>query len=195
MEKEIKIDVVLPQWRNTKLVEAAIIDDILPPSTDDPEGYSSKWKLKLRMGEHLYYSLMVEDGFIKDKEEAEVMKGGYFVRDAMGKTRWVEREYFESEHVRIASVPTVESAPVGATFDFSEALLLLRMGNRLRRRDWNGPGQFVWFRRGWTELSAEGATTKYSGCFYLRNAQGKSVCGWVPSTGDLISDQWEVAND
>lgn len=96
--------------------------------------------------------------------------------------------------------------------DFGWALSCLKAGNKMARRGWNGKGQFVVMM---PELKlpphssqAPGAkvndrTAKYIGedtpldsrpYFALFNAQGQWQPGWVPSTGDLLAEDWELVD-
>ena len=91
---------------------------------------------------------------------------------------------------------------------FSDALKLLKEGKKLARSGWNGKNQFVVmmpalylppYNTQDTLRKVNDRTAKYIGedkpldsqpYFALYNAQGKWQPGWVPSTGDLLADDW-----
>lgn len=71
---------------------------------------------------------------------------------------------------------------------FSWALTLLNTGHRLRRRGWNGKGQ-------WVALQRPDENSKMNAPYlYLNNTFGVLV-PWVPSQGDLFAHDWEVSPD
>ncbi|TVM31215.1 DUF2829 domain-containing protein [Oceanidesulfovibrio marinus] len=78
----------------------------------------------------------------------------------------------------------METEPTLVNFEY--ALGALKEGCRMRRRGWNGLGQYVQMQQP-TERSK--MTAPYC---YLHNTQGGLV-PWVPSQGDLFADDWELA--
>ena len=85
--------------------------------------------------------------------------------------------------------------------DFSEALLCLKQEKKMARYSWNGKGQWVVMMPGlYLEAGlCNGRTRKHLGdnvpldsqpYFVLKNAQDKWQPGWVPSTGDLLANDW-----
>lgn len=84
--------------------------------------------------------------------------------------------------------------------NFSEALILLKEGKKLSRTGWNGKNQWVVMMPAlYLEAGmVNGRTRKFIGdnpldsqpYFALMNTQGKWQPGWVPSTGDLLSEDW-----
>lgn len=95
-------------------------------------------------------------------------------------------------------------------FDFGAALTHLKAGRAVMRGGWNGKGQFVCmmpalqlppFNTQGTERKVNDRTAKWIGVdtpldcqpyFALFNAQKKWQPGWVPSTGDLLANDWCV---
>ena len=67
--------------------------------------------------------------------------------------------------------------------NFETILSELKAGHRVARSGWNGANQFVYMTR---------FTSECLPCFMLRNAQGKSQPGWVPSIGDLLAEDWGI---
>lgn len=84
-----------------------------------------------------------------------------------------------------------------AMADFSAALSWLKDGKRAARAGWNGKGQFVVLipganldRSAAVGLGADIENLSFDDVLALKNAGGDLVCGWVPSTGDLMADDW-----
>ena len=93
-------------------------------------------------------------------------------------------------------------------FSFSTALDLLKQGNKITRKGWNGADQWlsiscpdtkdVAAEHFWSPHNAEyarqnGGSAKVAPCITLKNAQGMIIMGWIPSVGDLFADDWMIA--
>lgn len=84
-----------------------------------------------------------------------------------------------------------------ATFSFSEAVKYLRRGMKVSRKGWNGKGQYVRMVDPYNDAAfqviekADIDGTLYT-YFALKNAQNGFI-PWVPSTGDLLADDWIFA--
>lgn len=92
--------------------------------------------------------------------------------------------------------------------DFSTALHLLKKGNKLQRKGWNGKDQFVVmmpalylppYNSQEPGAKVNDRTAKHIGVdvpldsqpyLALKNAQGKWQPGWLPSQGDLFAEDW-----
>lgn len=92
--------------------------------------------------------------------------------------------------------------------DFQWALWMLKEGHKVARRGWNGQGQWVVLMPGLylapynsqsEERKVNDRTAKYIGedkpldsqpYFALSTAQGKWQPGWVPSTSDILAEDW-----
>lgn len=69
--------------------------------------------------------------------------------------------------------------------NFGEALQVLKEGDRVSRRGWNGPGQYL-------ELQVPDAHSKMTRPYvYITTVQGDLV-PWLASQTDLLSDDWYV---
>lgn len=85
-----------------------------------------------------------------------------------------------------------------ATFSFSEAIKYLRRGIKVSRKGWNGKGQYVRKVDPYNDAAfqvlekadIDGTLYPY---FALKNAQNGFI-PWVPSTGDLLADDWIFAD-
>ena len=76
--------------------------------------------------------------------------------------------------------------------DFGEALKTLKEGKKVARAGWNGKGQFVEKYGPYSICHPENNELRTSAEFlHLKNAQDIYV-PWVPSTGDLFAEDWEV---
>lgn len=85
--------------------------------------------------------------------------------------------------------------------NFGNALMALKDGLVASRRGWNGRGMFVYYvppasYKAQTGVAkkfyGEEAMVPYAGYFALKNADGQ-VHVWVPSTGDLLAEDWTLA--
>ena len=84
---------------------------------------------------------------------------------------------------------------------FSEALVELKVGKKVARKGWNGKNQFVYMVAG-DKFPAQNKAIKgyfkddlvpYLPYFALKNAQD-TVATWVPSVGDLLAEDWHIAD-
>jgi hypothetical protein len=97
--------------------------------------------------------------------------------------------------------------------NFSDALVALKDGKPIQREGWNGKGQFVVmmpalylppYNTQGTERKVNDRTAKWIGednpldCqpyIAIYNAQKKWQPGWIPSTGDLFADDWQIVDN
>lgn len=97
---------------------------------------------------------------------------------------------------------------VSPYFSFSKALELLKQGEKITRKGWNGADQWLSIScpdtkdvaadNFWSPHNAEfarknGGSAKVAPCITLKNAQGMIIMGWIPSAGDLFADDWMIA--
>lgn len=66
--------------------------------------------------------------------------------------------------------------------NFSEALIELKKGQRLKRNGWNGKNLYV----------TTYVSTYCDDMFVIVNAITASVSCWVPSVSDLYAEDWEI---
>lgn len=85
--------------------------------------------------------------------------------------------------------------------NFSEALELIKQGQRLRRKGWNGKGMFLFLVAGSTfqvnrppllGIYPEGTTINYHAHVDMRTADG-TIVPWLCSQTDMLAEDWEVA--
>lgn len=91
------------------------------------------------------------------------------------------------------------------SFDFSEALLYMKGGFRVRRAGWNGKGMWICYGQGNT-IEADQFWNKHTRAFAMENegkaevlpyiimktADNKILMGWLASQTDMLADDWEV---
>ena len=89
---------------------------------------------------------------------------------------------------------------------FSVALIALRKGHKVMRSGWNGKNQYVvaqcvptattadkiWNAHNKAHAESIGGSIVVAPYCTLKTAQNTLAMGWVPSTGDLFADDWEV---
>lgn len=84
------------------------------------------------------------------------------------------------------------------TFDFGEALRLLKQGKKLTRDGWNGKGQFVYYVPAESyvamtdaakSIAAEDGKVSYRAYLALKTVQG-DIAVWVPSVSDCLAEDW-----
>jgi len=68
--------------------------------------------------------------------------------------------------------------------NFGGALEALRVGARVTRKRWNGPGQYIEMQ--WPDEHSK-MTLPY---LYIKTVQGDLV-PWLASQTDLLADDWE----
>ena len=86
--------------------------------------------------------------------------------------------------------------------DFSDALMWLKEGKRVRRAGWNGKGQYVILIPGDHLARSAGygfgeaiGEFSFGDVLCLKNAQDIMQPGWIPSMGDLLATDWQVVTD
>ena len=89
------------------------------------------------------------------------------------------------------------------SFDFGEALRLLKQGKKVARKGWNGKGQFVVYQKGYpngipcNKQTAEawglneGDLFRCEPYLQIRTADGSHAM-WSPSISDCLAEDWEV---
>lgn len=89
---------------------------------------------------------------------------------------------------------------VGETFDFSRALDLLKAGDKVARKGWNGKDMFIFLVPGSKFLVnrppllgiyPEGTEITYHAHIDMKTAQGYAV-PWLASQADLLAEDWIV---
>lgn len=85
--------------------------------------------------------------------------------------------------------------------EFSEALIHIKMGNRVARTGWNGRGMFIFLVPGSTfavdrppllGIYPEGTVIKYCAHIDMKTADG-FVVPWLASQTDLLADDWQIS--
>ena len=89
--------------------------------------------------------------------------------------------------------------------NFGKAIELLRQGERLCRKGWNGKNMFVVYQKGYPDgircnkqtadawgLS-EGDLFKVEPYLQIKMSNGSHAM-WVPSINDVLAEDWEISN-
>ena len=72
-------------------------------------------------------------------------------------------------------------------FDFGVALGMLRDGERVTRRGWNG-------RRMWLKLQTPDSHSKMTLPYIYMSTVTGDLVPWVASQSDLLTDDWELVS-
>lgn len=89
---------------------------------------------------------------------------------------------------------------------FGDALAALKAGHKVARAGWNGKGQYVvaqgaskqieaayiWNPHNKAHAEKLGGYIDVAPYCTLKTAQDSLAMGWVPSTGDLFAEDWEI---
>lgn len=74
--------------------------------------------------------------------------------------------------------------------DFSQALIEIKLGNKLARTGWNGNDMFVYLCRD-NSWIAKGCLWKTRAMLVLKNSDN-TIGSWVPSVSDILTDDWYI---
>lgn len=88
---------------------------------------------------------------------------------------------------------------------FEQALTSLKSGKRVTNAKWNGKNQYLFMMPGYKSVQANetlskaakispGSNVAIAPYLMLRNSEG-IFSNWVPSNGDLFSNEWEIIDD
>lgn len=94
------------------------------------------------------------------------------------------------------------------TFNFGAAIHALKLGMKVRRKNWNGKGMFLWLKPA-TVIKAEwckdpmlkelaernSGEISALGTICMFTAQGEILTGWLASQTDILSEDWEIVNN
>lgn len=84
--------------------------------------------------------------------------------------------------------------------NFENALMALKVGNKLTRSGWNGKDMFLFLVPGsrftvnrppLSEVYPEGTVIDYHAHIDMKTAQGYIV-PWIASQADILADDWEL---
>lgn len=70
--------------------------------------------------------------------------------------------------------------------DFGDALRALKSRQRVTRRGWNGPGQ-------WLELQVPDEHSKMKRPYVYISPVGGDLVPWLASQSDMLAEDWELA--
>lgn len=83
--------------------------------------------------------------------------------------------------------------------EFGRAVELLKLGEALTRKGWNGRGMFIYYvppgaypaRTGVAQQYYGDKLVPYNAYFAIKNVD-ESVSTWVPSINDVLAEDWEI---
>jgi Protein of unknown function (DUF2829) len=87
--------------------------------------------------------------------------------------------------------------------NFGEALAALKRGERVRRKDWNGKGQYLFLvdgsefqvnRAPLNKIYPERTGVTYHAHIDMFTAEGY-VVPWLASQADLLDEDWEIRDE
>lgn len=89
--------------------------------------------------------------------------------------------------------------------DFSEALIAVKSGYRIKRLGWNGLDQYVVVKYGYKSIPANvahslahnvkvGTIVSVSPYLEIKTTHGE-IFPWTPSQGDLMAQDWELLGE
>ena len=94
--------------------------------------------------------------------------------------------------------------------NYGDALQLLKAGEKLQRKGWNGAGMYIFMRPGDTvenayiakvktipqsvkdDFAASGSDMEFLPCLCMFTAQRTIVTGWLASQTDMLAEDWQV---
>lgn len=88
----------------------------------------------------------------------------------------------------------------GEQFDFGQALVYLKKGNKVARQNWNGKGMFIFLVEGSTfqvsrppllGIYPEGTTINYHAHIDMKTADG-IIVPWLASQTDMLAEDWNL---
>lgn len=111
---------------------------------------------------------------------------GYLVKYSDGYISWSPKKQFE------------EAYKMSGEMNFGHALELLKRGEKVARKGWNGKGMFIFIasefefvtKANMETFQKSGVTVDDTIC--MLNAQGDCVVGWLASQTDMLADDWEI---
>ena len=107
-------------------------------------------------------------------------------KDYEGYISWSPKDVFDATYRPVDGLP------------FGMALELAKQGAHIKRKGWNGEGQFVYLLKGDRIAAGLGygfgeylGEPTFADTLILRNTQNQ-LATWVPSIGDLLATDWAV---
>jgi hypothetical protein len=76
-------------------------------------------------------------------------------------------------------------------YNFSDALMLLKDGNRLCRKNWNGKNMYIFIIKNWTYTNE--INDNYENLpFIAMKTFDEKIVPWLASQTDILSNDWEI---
>lgn len=133
-------------------------------------------------GEYAKYS--GRNSILTEKGESENDKG-YKVTYEDGYVSWSPEKVFNEAYKKSGEM------------NFGHALELIKRGEKVARKGWNGKGMFLFIATG-KEFESENFGDKLpeiiNDVICMKTAQNTICIGWLASQTDMLAEDWELIN-
>lgn len=108
---------------------------------------------------------------------------GYLVKYSDGYISWSPKKQFE------------EAYKMSGKMNFGHALELLKRGEKVARKGWNGKGMFLFLATG-KQFESDNLGDQLpeivNDVICMKTAQNTICIGWLASQTDMLADDWEI---
>lgn len=108
---------------------------------------------------------------------------GYLVKYSDGYISWSPKKQFE------------EAYKISGEMSFGHALELLKRGEKVARKGWNGKGMFLFLATG-KQFESDNLGDQLpeivNDVICMKTAQNTICIGWLASQTDILADDWEI---
>lgn len=108
---------------------------------------------------------------------------GYLVKYSDGYISWSPKKQFE------------EAYKMSGEMNFGHALELLKRGEKVARKGWNGKGMFLFLATG-KQFESDNLGDQLpeivNDVICMKTAQNTICIGWLASQTDMLADDWEI---
>lgn len=108
---------------------------------------------------------------------------GYLVKYSDGYISWSPKKQFE------------EAYKMSGEMNFGHALELLKRGEKVARKGWNGKGMFLFLATG-KQFESDNLGDRLpeivNDVICMKTAQNTICIGWLASQTDMLADDWEI---
>lgn len=131
-----------------------------------------------------YAKFSGRNSILTEKGESENDKG-YKVTYEDGYVSWSPEKAFNEAYKKSGEM------------NFGHALELIKRGEKVARKGWNGKGMFLFLATG-KEFESENFGDKLpeiiNDVICMKTAQNTICIGWVASQTDMLAEDWELIN-
>ena len=131
-----------------------------------------------------YAKFSGRNSILTEKGESEIDKG-YKVTYEDGYVSWSPEKVFNEAYKKSGEM------------NFGHALELIKRGEKVARKGWNGKGMFLFIATG-KEFESENFGDKLpeiiNDVICMKTAQNTICIGWLASQTDMLAEDWELIN-